>query len=126
MIMQDYVVKDLNATESFLKFKSTINFIKYHLTKFIVSCGKFLMNLSDRTLELSIIAILNVVFLPNYMAYLNRLTDKLPNLDTYILVLLVLAIMNLRAIIKKDSTAILIHMIGFISQLVIFTFIVLK
>ena len=126
MIMKDYAVKGLNALEGLSKLKTTINSIKYYLAEFIISCGKFLMSLSDRTLELSVIAILNVVFLPNYMAYLNRLTDKLPNLDTYILVLLVLAIMNLRSIIKKDSAAILIHMIGFISQLVIFTFIVLK
>lgn len=83
-------------------------------------------SLSERTLSLSAIAILHVAFVPSLLAYLNALTDKLPNLDTFALILLALAIMCLRAIIKKDIIAILVHMMGFIGQTALFAFILLK
>ena len=89
----------------------------------IIKWGK---NLSERTLQLSAIAILHVTFLPGLVAYLNGITDKTPSLDAYIIVLAALGIMNLRAIINKDSAAMIIHLIGFISQLIVVAFVLLK
>ena len=100
------------------------------LKKCVITTSKsfidWLLSLSDKTLNLCSIAILHLVFLPQYVAYLNGLIDKLPNLDTYIILLIALGLMMLRAIIKKDMIAILIHSVGFISQILIMSFILLK
>lgn len=86
----------------------------------------WLSTLSERTLALSSIAILHVVFLPNALAFLNGLTDRLPNLDAYLLVVLALVIMNLRSIMKNDKVASLIHLVGFVGQLTILALILMK
>lgn len=82
--------------------------------------------LSERTLQLSAIAILHVTFLPGLVAYLNGITDKTPSLDSYIIVLSALVIMNLRSILNKDSVSCLIHLAGFTSQIVVAAFVLLK
>lgn len=94
--------------------------------EFVDEVTKWVKGLSERTLQLSAIAILHVTFLPGLVAYLNGITDKTPSLDAYIIVLAALGIMNLRAIIKKDSGALLIHLAGFLSQLVVVAFVLLK
>lgn len=86
----------------------------------------WIKSLSERTLSLLAIAILHLTFLPGLVAYLNGITDKLPSIDTYIIVLAALGIMNLRAIIKKDSIASLIHLAGFISQITVIAFVLMK
>lgn len=96
------------------------------VNEFVDEVTKWAKGLSERTLQLSAIAILHVTFLPGLVAYLNGITDKTPSLDAYIIVLAALGIMNLRAIIKKDSPALLIHLAGFISQLVVVAFVLLK
>lgn len=87
---------------------------------------KWIKGLSERTLALSSISIFHLVFLPNVIAYMNGLTDKLPTLDSYLLVVAGLVIMNLRAIIKKDSLSMVIHLIGFISQLAVLAIVLMK
>lgn len=87
---------------------------------------RWVNTLSERTLHLSSIAILHVIFLPNALAYLNGLTDKLPNLDAYLLLVAALVIMNLRSIVKNDKIAALVHMVGFVSQLSMLALILLK
>lgn len=86
----------------------------------------WLSTLSERTLTLSSIAILHVVFLPNALAFLNGLTDRLPNLDAYLLVVLALVITNLRSIMKNDKVASLIHLAGFVGQLTVLALILMK
>jgi hypothetical protein len=90
------------------------------------SFSTWLYSLSERTLTITSIVILHSVFIPSIYAYMNALTDQLPSLDTYILVVSALVIMNLRAIIKKDSVATLIHMVGFVVQLVILAIVLMK
>lgn len=82
--------------------------------------------LSERTLSLASIATLHVIFLPNALAYLNGLTEKLPNLDAYLLLIIALVIMNVRSIIKNDKIAALVHTAGFVSQLAMLALILLK
>ncbi len=82
--------------------------------------------LSERTLTLTSIAILHSVFIPNILAFLNHISDKLPNLDSYLLVVVALFIMMLRAVVKNDKVATLVHMIGFASQLVLLALVLLK
>lgn len=100
--------------------------LKFDLGNLASKVWNWLQGFSEVTLSLSAITVLHIVFLPNLVAYLNGLTDKLPNLDTYLLLLLALAIMNLRAIIKKDSIATIVHAAGFISQLVVLAVVLLK
>ena len=88
--------------------------------------SEWISTLSERTLTLSSIAILHVVFLPNALAYLNGITDRLPNLDAYLLVVLALIIINLRSIMKNDKVASLIHLAGFVSQLTVLALILMK
>lgn len=83
-------------------------------------------NLSERTLSLAAIAILYLTFLPDLVAYLNRLTDQLPSLNSYLIVMAALVVMNLRAIFKRDSISCLVHLIGFMSQIGVISFILLK
>lgn len=83
-------------------------------------------SLSERTLMLLAISILHFAFVPNLIAYANVVTDKLPNLDSFILILGALFIMMLRSIIKKDMVVVLIHSIGFVTQCALLAFIILK
>jgi len=82
--------------------------------------------LSERTLTLSAIAVLHCVFVPNMLAFLNHITDKLPSLDSYLLVATALFIMMLRSVVKSDKMAIVIHMVGFVSQLSLLALVLLK
>jgi hypothetical protein len=88
--------------------------------------SEWVTSLSERTLTLSAIAILHATFVPNALAFLNGITEKLPNLDAYLLVVLALVIMNLRAILKNDKIASLIHLVGWAGQLSLFALILLK
>lgn len=88
--------------------------------------GKWLYSLSDRTLTLSSIVVLHSVFVMQMYAYLTRISDRLPSLDTYLMVVFALVILNLRAILNKDQLASMIHMLGFVSQLALMTWVVLK
>ena len=87
---------------------------------------KWLFSLSERSLLLIAITGMHLVFLPQMYAYLNNKTEVLPNLDAYLVVLFVTVCMNLRAILKKDQVSQLVHMIGFVAQLVIGMLILLK
>jgi hypothetical protein len=86
----------------------------------------WLSTLSERTLTLTSIAILHSVFTPNVLAFLNHLTDRLPSLDSYLLVMIALFIMMLRAVHKIDKTAIFVHMCGFVMQLGLLALVLLK
>lgn len=86
----------------------------------------WMQSLSERTLTLASITILHLAFIPNLLAYANAITEKLPNLDSFILVLGALFIMMLRSIIKQDMLVVTIHSIGFVSQCALFAFILLR
>lgn len=100
--------------------------MKFNFTDIIEVLKNWMNSLSERTLTLSSIAILHCMFLPNALAYLNGITQTLPNLDAYLLSVLALGIMNLRSIIKNDKVATLIHMLGFIGQLSVLAIILMK
>ena len=92
----------------------------------ITSIWAWMQTLSERTLTLLSISILHMAFLPNMLAYANAVTEKLPNLDSFLLILGALFIMMVRSIIKKDMLVVFIHSIGFVAQCVLFAFILLK
>lgn len=111
--------------------------IKFNRDKFFDSIGNFLTNfgnalveyvktISERTLSLLAIVILHCIFLPSTLAYLSALSDKLPSLDSVLLVLTALTIMTLHAIVKNDRLLIITHMIGFITNLVILSMVVFR
>lgn len=94
--------------------------------KYVEEFYQWVVGLSERTLSLTAIAILYLTFLPDLVAYLNSITDSLPSLNSYVIVTASLAIMNMRAIFKKDQVACIVHMVGFISLQYTFAFILLK
>jgi len=85
-----------------------------------------LTSLSERTLSLMSIAILHAAFIPTMYAYISGVTEHLPNVDIYLFVLLSLSIMTLRSIIMKDLVSVLIHFVGFVSQLTLAALIIFK
>ena len=87
---------------------------------------QWLVGLSERTLSLTAISILYLTFLPDLVAYLNHLTDKLPSLNSYTLVTAALLIMFMRAIFKGDKVQSVIHLIGITSQVYTIAFILMK
>lgn len=87
---------------------------------------KLIMNLSERVLSVSAIAILHCIFFPTILAYLNAISDKLPSLDSVLLVLVALSIMTLHAILKNDRLLVLVHMIGFITNSVILSMVIFR
>lgn len=86
----------------------------------------YVSTISERALSLASITILHCIFLPSILAYLNSLSDKLPSLDSVLLVLLALTIMTLHAILKNDRLLIITHMIGFITNSVIFSMVIFR
>lgn len=93
---------------------------------FMESLSKWLFSISERSLLMLAITGMHMVFVPQMYAYLNNLTETLPSLDSYLVVLFATICMNLRAILKKDQAAQLIHMVGFVGQLLIGMLILLK
>lgn len=93
---------------------------------FIENVNKWVFSLSERTLLMVAITAMHMVFVPQMYAYLNNLTEVLPSLDSYFVVVFATVCLNIRAIIKKDQIAQLIHMFGFVGQLVIGMLILLK
>ena len=107
--------------EKFNQFWQGLN-----VNEFFNSLVKWAFSFSSRSLELTAIVVLHCMFLPATMAYLNALTDQLPSLDVFLLALGGLVILNLRAIINQDRVASLLHLTGFIGQLVVVAMILLK
>lgn len=96
------------------------------MAAFCSSIWMWLTGLSERTLGLMAIAILHAAFIPTMFAYINGVTEHLPNVDIYLLVLSSLAILALRAIIKKDLVSVFIHNVGFVVQLGLAALIIFK
>ena len=97
-----------------------------NVQQILENISKWIFSFSERSLQLSAIAVLHSVFLPITLAYLHGATDRLPQLDTFILVISGLAIFALRAVIKKDAVALTIHLAGFIVQIIILGMILFK
>ena len=94
--------------------------------KFGNSLVQYFKTISERTLTISTIIILNAIFVPNTIAYLTGLTEHTPSIDSVLLVLLALSIMAINAIIKKDMLAISVHMLGFLGNTVLLALVVFK
>lgn len=119
-------MKDMNAIKSNRDklFDSIGNFLSdFGIFEYI---HKLIMNLSERVLSVSAIVILHCIFVPTLLAFLNSLSDKLPSLDSVLLVTIALTIMTLHAIVKNDRLLIITHMIGFITNLVILSMVVFR
>lgn len=94
--------------------------------EFITNAATWILSFSSRSLELTSIVLLHIMFIPATLAYLNGLTDQLPGLDTYLLALAALLVMLVRGIINNDRVANLLHAFGFVSQLTVVAMILLK
>lgn len=129
--MDNYAWKNLRLTDKFIEEiingdeKMTFKLQRVDFN-FMESLSKWMFSISERTLLMFAIAAMHMVFVPQMWAYLNNLTETLPSLDSYLVVLFATICMNLRAILKKDQAAQLIHMAGFVGQLVIGMLILLK
>lgn len=86
----------------------------------------YLKTLSQHTLNIITIAVLHATFIPQSIAILNGLTEKVPNIDSVMLVFLALSIMVISSLIKKDMIALLVHFCGFIANCVILSMIVFR
>ena len=89
-------------------------------------CYQYITTLSQQTLNIASVVVLHSVFVPSVIAYNTGLTERLPSLDSVILVLIALTIMACNSLIKKDMLAITTHLFGFIGQCVLLSFVVFK
>ncbi len=105
------------------KFLDSIN---NALNSFGNSIIQYVNTISERTLSVSAIAILHCIFIPSLLANLNALSDKLPSLDSVLLVLIALTIMTLHAILKSDRLLIVLHIMGFVINSAILSMIILR
>jgi hypothetical protein len=96
------------------------------LTTFGTSLVTFLRTISQNTLNISSVVVLHCVFVPATIAYLTGLTEKLPSIDSVLLVLVALTIMAANALVKNDRLLILTHMLGFIGNCVLLSMVVFK
>jgi hypothetical protein len=122
--MEDFNMKDMNA-------------IKENRDKFFDSIGKglndfgnafvdYVRTISNNTLNIASVVVLHCVFVPATIAYLTGITERLPSIDSVLLVLLALTIMAANALVKNDRLAILTHMLGFISNSVLLSMVIFK
>jgi hypothetical protein len=117
-------MKDLSAIKNnrdklFDSISNAINIMSNSIIQYVNT-------LSERTLSIIPIVILYCIFIPSYLANLNLLSDKLPSLDSVLLVSIALFIMTLHAILKNDRLLILIHVIGFVINSIILSMIILR
>lgn len=96
------------------------------VNSFGVSLVDYTKTLSQQTLNISSIVVLHSIFVPQIFAYLMNLTEKTPSIDSVLLVVLALTIMAINSMIKRDMMAIFVHLIGFISNVVLLSFVVFK
>lgn len=117
-------MKDMNAIKS--NRDKLFDSIGSFLSDFGNSLLEYISTISERVLSVSAIVILHCIFVPTLLAFLNSLSDKLPSLDSVLLVTIALTIMTLHAIVKNDRLLIITHMIGFITNLVILSMVVFR
>ena len=118
-MMKDMSVIKQNRDKFYESIGNTLNMFGNSIIEYVNT-------ISERTLSVSAIAILHCIFLPSILAYLNAVSDKLPSLDSVLLVLIALTIMTLHAILKNDRLLVLIHLIGFISNSVILSMVIFR
>lgn len=102
------------------------NGISKSVNAFGVSLVDYTKKLSQQTLNISSIVVLHSIFVPQIFAYLMNLTEKTPSIDSVLLVLLALTIMAMNSMIRRDMMAIFVHLIGFITNVVLLSFVVFK
>jgi hypothetical protein len=105
------------------KFFDSVN---KNVSDFFEALVDYAKTISNNTLNIASVVVMHCVFLPSTIAYLNGITEKLPSIDSVILVLLALTIMAANALVKNDRLAILTHMIGFIGNSVLLSMVVFK
>lgn len=86
----------------------------------------YIKTLSQQTLNIASVVVLHSVFIPSVIAYNTGLTERLPSLDSVILVFIALTIMACNSLVKKDMLAITTHLFGFIGQCVLLSFVIFK
>lgn len=117
-------MKDMSAIKNNRdKFFNEIGILATNFGKSLV---EYFSTISERTLSISSIIVLNCIFIPTLLAQLNGLSDKLPSLDSVLLVITALTIMAFHAILKNDRLLILVHMLGFIVNLVILSLVIFR
>lgn len=99
---------------------------KSNLDMFFDDAVKYLTSFSQKTLNITAIVVLHCTFFPSVLAYYNSITDKVPNLDSVLIVLFALTVMALNSIIRKDMLAITVHILGFVTQCVLLSMVLFK
>ena len=95
---------------------------RYKITNtFWSGLWNWLHSLSEQTLSILSIALLHCAFAPAMWAYIQGVTEKLPNFEGFAIVLASLALLMLRAIISKQMILVFVHAVGFIVQLSLMT-----
>ena len=117
-------IKDMSAIKSNRdKFFDSITSI---LSNFGNSLASYVATIGERTLSISSVVILHIIFLPNLLAYLSAKTEHLPSIDSVILVLVALTIMAFNAILKNDRLLIVVHLLGFIINSAILSIVIFR
>lgn len=117
-------IKDMSAIKSNRdKFFDSITSI---LSNFGNSLASYVATIGERTLSISSVVILHIIFLPNLLAYLSAKTEHLPSIDSVILVLVALTIMAFNAILKNDRLLIVVHLLGFIINSAILSMVIFR
>ena len=122
--MRRMIMNNMSAIkENRDKFFDSINKTLSYVGNVIV---QYVSTISERTLSIIPIVILYCIFIPSYLANLNALSDKLPSLESVLLVLIALTIMTLHSILKNDRLLLVLHVIGFAVNSAILSMIVLR
>jgi hypothetical protein len=94
--------------------------------KYWLEFVSYFATLSQQSFTVASIAVLHSIFVPTTIAYLGGLTERLPSIDTVLLLLVGLSAMAISSIIKKDMVAVFAHMVGFSGQAILLSIVVFK
>ena len=82
-----------------------------------------LTNVSTDLLDWIAVILLHMAFVPTYLMMMSGYTDRMPPLDTAVIIWITLALMFLKALIQKNMANIFSIGLGFILQLFFIGFI---
>lgn len=96
------------------------------LTNFKETVWSTLTHLSAETVGWIAIIIVHASTIPNFVAVMNGLTDKMPQLDILLMMWAGLTLFFLKAIIQKDMLNIITIGLGFVMQATMLALIFIK
>ena len=98
----------------------------FNLALFYLKILENLKNISSQTLGWIAILLMHCAFIPNIIAVLLGVSDRLPSVDVVIFVWTGLLLMFLRSVFNKDNIGIITGGMGFFIQALLLALVVFK